>query len=86
MKILNEAIQEVQAIELTIQLVEERTMTYHEIEKEWNASADEHNQWHNISEEEKVAFAFNFARGITHPGMTLREKIKKQCEYCIRVP
>ena len=32
---------------------------YAEIIEEWNSEADEFNQWENLSEEEKVEFAYS---------------------------
>lgn len=36
-------------------------MTYNEIKAAWNAQADEHNQWDELGEDEKIEWAFAFA-------------------------
>ena len=36
-------------------------MTYDEIKTAWDVQADENNQWDNLSEDEKVEWAFSLA-------------------------
>ena len=43
-------------------------MTYDQVVDSWNAQADEHNQWPDLGEDEKIEWALKYAdqlRGVT---------------------
>ena len=48
-------------------------MTYNEIKAAWNAQADEHNQWDELSEVEKIEWAFACAANLSAAAPNLLE-------------
>ena len=51
-------------------------MTYDEIKLAWNAQADEHNQWDELGEDEKVEWAFDCGAGLSMATPDLMKALK----------
>ena len=51
-------------------------MTYEEIKDAWNAQADEHNQWDELGEDEKVEWAFDCGAGLSMATPDLMKALK----------